>query len=112
MSEISISLSQKIRDRYRDASFKNRLWLGVILYVLNVLLGLDYFGAAILGLHPGITISRWMGMHLRKDRCWTCKVICWFLDRLDNEHCLDASEVWTDAQIKRWWKENDRSIWR
>ena len=39
------------------------------------------------------TISSRMGKALeRKQNCRICKILCWFLHKIDKKHCQDAIE--------------------
>jgi len=64
--------------------------------VLNILIGLDQFLQTIVYLgkyNPDITISDIIG---RKIRLGTAnkleKSICWFLRKIENQHCLKSFE--------------------
>ncbi len=63
-------------------------------YFLNVLIGVDQLGNALLGGDPDETISSRTGKHIRNhpaDRglyYW----LGWILDKIDRNHCADSIE--------------------
>jgi hypothetical protein len=56
-------------------------------YGRNVLLSMDRVMAAVLGWSGLYTVSAQCG----KSDCLLCKVVCWLLNRIDKNHCADAS---------------------
>jgi hypothetical protein len=61
-------------------------------YFWNVLIAIDQLGNAVLGGNPDETISSRMGKAIRERRCYLCRVICWFLDKIDKDHCKESIE--------------------
>lgn len=61
-------------------------------YFWNVMLGIDQLANAIIGGDPDETISSRMGKNIREGKCKLCKVICYFLNKIDPNHCRDAIE--------------------
>jgi len=67
-------------------------------YLLNVLIGIDQLGNAMLFGDPDETISSRLGKIAHRNGgeiLWTrpmCKIIAWGLDRIDKDHCTDAIE--------------------
>ncbi len=59
-------------------------------YVLNLLLALDRGVNTIFGGDPKETISSRSGK--LQDRVWWAKGLCWFLNKLDSEHCKGAED--------------------
>jgi len=61
-------------------------------YLYNILLGIDQLVNTILGGEPDETISSRMGRHLVKKDSWISKIICYWLNKVDKNHCIDAIE--------------------
>lgn len=71
-----------------NLSFKER----VSLYFWNILIALDQLANTILAGDPDETMSSRMGKNIRLGRCKLCKVICYFLDKIDKGHCEKSIE--------------------
>ena len=54
--------------------------------ILNRFTRLENFGNA------DETISGVMGKNIRRNECKFCSVICWFLNKLEVEHCKKSIE--------------------
>lgn len=61
-------------------------------YFWNILISFDQFVNTLLGGVPDETLSSRMGKHVRDGRCKLCFVVCWFLDKLDPNHCHNNIE--------------------
>lgn len=63
-------------------------------YLFNILVAIDQFVNTILGGDPDETISSRLGkiMAKRKHRCVVCRWVCWFLDKIDPNHCANSIE--------------------
>lgn len=61
-------------------------------YVWNLLISIDQLANTIFGGYPDETLSSRMGKRVIKKNCKLCKVICWFLDKIDKEHCYKSIE--------------------
>lgn len=61
-------------------------------YIFNALIGLDQFINTLIGGDPDMTLSGRMGRAIAENRCKACRVICWFLDRIDKDHCARANK--------------------
>ena len=59
-------------------------------YVWNILIAVDQLANTFLGGDPDETISSRAGKVQHKSR-WA-KALCWFLNKLDTNHCRDAIE--------------------
>lgn len=58
----------------------------------NVLIGIDqFFNSLTLG-DPDETISSRMGKHIKEGKCKLCKIVCYFLDKIDPNHCAKSIE--------------------
>ena len=60
-------------------------------YVWNVLIAFDQFFNALFGGDPDETISSRAGKDQKKGRLWA-KWLCWFLNKLDTNHCRESIE--------------------
>jgi hypothetical protein len=60
-------------------------------YIVNALIGLDQFINALLGGDPDMTLSGRMGRAVAQGRCKLCGPVCWFLGKLDKDHCARAN---------------------
>lgn len=69
-------------------SFKER----VAEYFWNLLIALDQLANTILGGDPDETMSSRMGKNIKEGRCKLCKVICFFLNKIDKNHCEKSIE--------------------
>lgn len=62
-------------------------------YIINVLIALDQLANALLGGDPDETISSRAGRMLKlKNKPLWARILCWFLDFIDPNHCIDAVE--------------------
>lgn len=61
-------------------------------YFWNVMLGIDQLANAIIGGDPDETLSSRMGKNIRDGKCRLCKIVCYFLNKIDPNHCRDAIE--------------------
>lgn len=59
-------------------------------YVWNLLIAIDQFFNALFGGDPDETISSRAGKVQHTSR-WA-KVLCWFLNKLDRDHCKESIE--------------------
>ena len=59
-------------------------------YFWNILVSIDQLANTILGGDPDETISSRSGK-LQDTRCWA-KCLCWFLNKLDTNHCKKSIE--------------------
>lgn len=59
-------------------------------YVWNVLIAIDQLGNALTGGDPDETISSRAGKV--EDQSRWAKVLCWFLNKLDTNHCKKSIE--------------------
>jgi len=64
----------------------------VSLYFWNFLVAIDQLVNAMLGGDPDETLSSRMGKNIKAGRCKLCKVICYFLNKVDPDHCLKSIE--------------------
>lgn len=62
-------------------------------YVWNILIGVDQLVNAILGGDPDETLSSRMGKNIARGECKLCKIICYFLNKIDSDHCHKAIET-------------------
>jgi hypothetical protein len=62
----------------------------VVEYIWNVLIAFDQFCNALLGGDPDETISSRAGKRQHEQK-WA-KALCWFLNKLDTDHCLKSIE--------------------
>lgn len=60
-------------------------------YFWNVLIAFDQFVNTIFGGDPDETISSRSGK--LQDRVWWAKALCWFLNKIESEHCKKAVET-------------------
>lgn len=67
---------------------------------MNVLIGIDQLGNAIIGGDPDHTISGRLGK--AEGRCKICRGICKVLGWIDKGHCEKSIE----------WDEGDHSVWK
>ena len=62
-------------------------------YIWNVLIGIDQLVNAIFWGDPDETISSRMGKRIRRgERDFFTRFLCWLLDKIDSNHCMDAIE--------------------
>lgn len=61
-------------------------------YFWNLLISIDQFVNTLFGGDPDETISSRMGRAIRKNECFLCKGICWFLSFFDKDHCAKSVE--------------------
>lgn len=61
-------------------------------YFWNILISLDQTANTVLGGNPDETMSSRMGKHIKKNECALCKVVCFFLTKLDPNHCINSIE--------------------
>lgn len=61
-------------------------------YIKNVLLAGDRIINAITGGDPEMTISGRMGVAIALGRCRVCRIVCWFLDFFQKDHCAMQAE--------------------
>lgn len=60
-------------------------------YWLRVLIAIDQLGNAIIGRSPDRTLSSSIGERIKKGEANKLELgICWFLRKLENEHCLKS----------------------
>lgn len=62
-------------------------------YFWNILIALDQLCNTILGGDPDETMSSRMGKNIREGKCKLCKVTCYFLNKIDPNHCEKSIEV-------------------
>lgn len=60
-------------------------------YFINALIALDQLINTLFGGDPDMTLSGRMGRAVAQGRCRLCKVVCWFLDKIDTDHCARAN---------------------
>ncbi len=61
-------------------------------YIINLIMSIDQTINAMLGGAHDETISSRAGKALLAGKKWA-KLLCWFLDKLDPNHCIDAIEL-------------------
>jgi len=61
-------------------------------YFWNLLISLDQLVNTILGGYPDETMSSRMGKRVVKRDSRICKIICYWLNKIDPNHCTDAIE--------------------
>lgn len=61
-------------------------------YFFNLLVAFDQFINTLFGGDPDMTLSGRMGRAVAGGRCKACRVVCWFLDRIDKDHCARANK--------------------
>lgn len=64
----------------------------VSLYFWNFLVAIDQLANTLLGGDPDETMSSRMGKNVRAGKCKLCKVICYFLNKIDPNHCEKSIE--------------------
>lgn len=59
------------------------------------IISLDQLGNASLGGDPDMTLSGRMGRAIKDGRCKLCRVVCFFLNKIDPNHCarVDRQEA-------------------
>jgi len=62
----------------------NIVWHGVIV-------GIDRLGNTLLGGDPNMTLSGRMGRDIQQGRCLACKGICWLLNKIQVNHCINEA---------------------
>ena len=67
---------------------------GIMGAIMAALIGLDQFGNALTGGDPDMTISTRCGLELklREKPSMGCRVVCWGLNLIDTDHCVEARE--------------------
>lgn len=68
-------------------------------YFFNVLVGLDQLVNAVTGGDPDMTLSGRMGRAVSEGRCKVCGAVCWFLDKIDTDHCARANKNEADEGL-------------
>jgi hypothetical protein len=68
-------------------------------YIVNALIGLDQFINTLFGGDPDMTLSGRMGRAVAAGRCKFCKVVCWFLGKIDKDHCARADKNEADEGL-------------
>lgn len=63
-------------------------------YFFNILISFSQLLNTLLGGSPDETTSSRAGKLAAKKNCLLCSGLCWFLDKLDKNHC--ASSIETD----------------
>lgn len=61
-------------------------------YFFNLLVAFDQFVNTLIGGDPDMTVSGRMGRAVAEGRCKVCGVVCWFLGKLDKDHCARANK--------------------
>jgi hypothetical protein len=64
-------------------------------YLFDLLISIDQFFNTLLGGDPDMTISRRLGLWLNDGTPWKhgiATVVCYFLSKIDPNHCQDAKE--------------------
>lgn len=72
-------------------------------YLFNILVSLDQFANTLLGGDPDMTISGRAGRAIREGRCMLCKPLCWFLNKLDPNHCAKTDKSESDEGKDQIW---------
>ncbi len=61
-------------------------------YFWNLLIAVDQLANTVFWGDPDETISSRMGRFIKQDNCHICKIVCWFLDFVDPDHCKNSIE--------------------
>jgi len=61
-------------------------------YFWNILVSIDQLINTLLGGFPDETISSRAAKARRKNKKWGC-IVCWLLDKIDNNHCEKNIEL-------------------
>jgi hypothetical protein len=62
-------------------------------YIWNLLISIDQLFNTLFGGYPDETISSRMGKKLvKKESCPVCKFLCFLLNLVDKNHCIDSIE--------------------
>lgn len=64
----------------------------VSLYFWNFLVAIDQLVNTLLGGDPDETLSSRMGKNVKEGRCKLCKIVCYFLNKIDSNHCEKSIE--------------------
>jgi len=82
----------------------NVFFKGLYRYILNQLIVLDLVVNSLTGGDPFETVSSRLGRRNRNtgNPCKPCQWICWALDKVDPNHCVDSAK--SDA--------SDREVFR
>ena len=105
MAEVSknTGLVVAIIQQKKADSVVRRLFAGACLYVLNLLLVLDFLGSAVLGADPRLSVSALLGIRLhRNPQGWLWRV----LPKKFQDHCLESASWWSYT-----YPSVNRSIW-
>jgi hypothetical protein len=100
---------QDLVGRKGSAPFVVRVGLGIVLYMLNLLLVLDFLLASLIGADPRLSVSALLGIRMHRASLalgkpgWLEKVLPeWFV-----QHCLLSASWWAFK-----YPSINRSIWR
>jgi hypothetical protein len=69
-------------------------------YIINVLVSVDQLINTLIGGDPDMTLSGRMGRAVAEGRCRACGVVCWFLGKVDKDHCARANRNEADEGLK------------
>jgi hypothetical protein len=62
-------------------------------YIWNLLISIDQLFNTLFGGYPDETISSRMGKKLvKKESCPVCNFLCFLLNLVDKNHCIDSIE--------------------
>jgi len=82
-------------------------WQGFRHWIVNILIGIDQLGNAIILGYPDESISSRAGKWIRKNSTvkagvwyWLCRGLNWF----DKNHCIDAIEEDEGEHLTRRWR--------
>lgn len=62
-------------------------------YFFKILVSVDQLLNAFLNGNPDETLSSRMGRLVAKNKCLLCKGLCWFLGKLESDHCNKSIEL-------------------